>query len=143
MIRQATIKDIYDLASLYQDANPSIATSEIQSWTKSGLNEFPEYNFIYEEKDEILGGISGIVENQDVGIINDVAVLRGKRGKGIGTKLVQHVLSSYNKNNIAHIRLCIFWRNAAIVPFYYMFGFKLCGTGEELGQDVIYMEKST
>lgn len=141
MIRKALISDLHKIVELYQDANPDVHSSKIKKWTQKSLKDFSEYNWVQDNEPGIVGSISGIVDTFGSGIINDIAVLKNHRGTGIGSQLLTHLMDIYKDNHIRHVKLCVFWKNAAVIPFYYKFGFVLFSTGKELGYDVIYLEK--
>ncbi len=82
------------------------------------------YSFISEVDKKIVGTASlHIVNkiNRKVGLIEDVAILPSHRGKGIGLKLIKHLLSIAKKRKVYKVILNSNKKNES---FYHKIGFK-------------------
>lgn len=148
MIRKMTEADLNSVCYLYEDANKFTNHSTILCWTKANREKFPQQHLVYEVDGQIIGAISGIFLNQEELSIEDIAVNEKCRGQKIGSKLIEEMLKKLSKENIKKVSLWVHWTDARAIPFYYKYGFKICGVertkGREHvpdGEDIILMEK--
>ena len=82
-----------------------IDTSNLQQTLETTLERFDNLCFILEnEENKIIGGIFGKVEN-DIGIINFLALSVEEHGKGYGAKLIQKVINKLRIKNVKMITL--------------------------------------
>ena len=141
MIKQTSIKDLPTIVTMYTEVNPSCDYDDIYNWTKRGIDEFPKFNLIYETNNSIIGSISGVVKENNIGVINDIVVNQSWRKQKIGSQLLDELLKIFQKNSINKIRLCVGWKNASAIPFYYKHGFTMSEIGNLDNEDVIFLEK--
>lgn len=85
--------------------------------------------FIYENNNDIKGFI-GILNNEFIGAL---FVDTSSQGLGIGSKLIDYVLSKYNKLNLA-----VYKENENAVKFYINKGFKIIN--EQQNEDSGFIE---
>lgn len=147
-IRRMNFSDLNEVINLYQDANLFAKKKDIQDWTKNGLEKYPHLNFVYEQNGKIIGAISAIFTKSKKIEINDIVVQKKYRGKTIGSRLMNKLLNSTKKYKIGKIALWVHYLNAAAIPFYYTFGFRITKSmktkriaGVPDGEDVICLEK--
>ena len=140
--------DLIQVINLYKDANQFAKKTDIKKWTTDGLKKYPAYNLVYEENGKILGAISAVQLKKNAIEINDIAVLKLDRNKQIGSKLMHAFFQAIIGIPIKKVSLWVHWKNAAAIPFYYKFGFKIHKyiqtkniSGVPNGEDVICLEK--
>jgi len=147
-IRKMNFFDLSQVTHLYQDANIFAKKKDIWAWTEDGLIKYPSLNLVYEQDSKIIGAVSAVSKKNKKVEINDIVVLEGLRSKKIGSKLMGALLNILKKENVKEISLWVHWSNAAAIPFYYRFGFKIRKclktkniSGVPDGEDIIYLEK--
>ena len=124
-LKQMTKKHLDDVVNLYIYSNPFTTKKAIRSWTKVGLEKFPDLNYVLLQGDEIVGAVSAIVKGRSI-IINDIAIAEKHRNKGYGAKLIRHLLNIINeKYKNKKIKLWIHWENLSAMIFYIRFGFRV------------------
>lgn len=143
-----SLSDLGSVVSLYQDANLFAKKKDILGWTKKGLGEYSHFNLVYVKGDKVIGAISAILSDKKTAMINDIAVQKSYRGNSIGSKLMKRLINILRKDNVNKITLWVHWSNAAAIPFYYRFGFRIkkCSKTKDIsgvpdGEDVILLEK--
>jgi len=146
-IRKMTFSDLDSAVGLYQYSNLFAKKKDIREWTVRGLRKSPDLNLVYEDDGVIIGAISAILKGKRIEI-NDIAVQEKYRDRNIGTKLMRRLMDILSKEKIAEISLWVHWPNAAAIPFYYKFGFRIikCARTKNIfgvpdGEDIIYLEK--
>jgi len=132
-IRPMTSSDLEPVCHLYEEANRFADFQTIIGWTKRNLGRFPDYHWVFESENRIVGAISGITEG-DEGHIEDIAVLPELRGHGIGGQLIQHLLDRYETFGIQTVGLWAHEKNWGAIPFYEKNGFKKIG--EQTTRDI-------
>ncbi|MFH1510517.1 MAG: GNAT family N-acetyltransferase [Candidatus Woesearchaeota archaeon] len=148
-IRNMKFSDLDNVVRLYQDANLFAKASDIKRWTEEGLQQCPKCNLVYEQDGKAVGAISA-VRKRNVVEINDIGILISKRNKGIGTQLMNRLMSTISRIGVHKIILWVHWKNARAIPFYYKFGFKIRKVmktkqilGVPDGEDIIFLERTT
>jgi ribosomal protein S18 acetylase RimI-like enzyme len=121
-----TPSDLEAVCHLYEDANRFTDFQTILGWTKRNLDQFPDYHWVFESEDRIVGAISGVVEDEE-GHIEDIAVLADLRGHGIGGQLIQHLLDRYETFGVQSVGLWAHEKNWDVIPFYEKNGFRKIG----------------
>ena len=85
----------------------------------------PEGVFVMEEEKEILGWISSSVDHDSqIGHIPHMAVRKGFQGKGIGRKMIMHVLELFRKEGMSHVQIETLVQNQAANGLYESIGFQ-------------------
>ena len=142
--------DLDQVVRLYRDANLFAKKKDIYDWTRKGLKKYPNFNLVCIQNGEVevIGAISAILQNSEKAVINDIAVQKKYRGKTIGSKLMNKLVEVIKKENVKKIALWVHWSNAAAIPFYYRFGFRIkkCMrtkgmSGVPDGEATIHLEK--
>ena len=146
-IRKMNFSDLGTVVNLYKDANLFAKIRDIRKWTLKGLKKYSDYNFVYEQNGNVLAAISAI-KKRGIIVINDIAVIISVRNQKIGNGLMRHFFQNISKSHVEKIALWVHWKNAAAIPFYYKFGFKIkkCLKTKDIsgvpdGEDIIYLEK--
>lgn len=114
-----------DADRVYQIENESF----FEPWTKKRLiKEFEDNSFlkhfVYEKDGEILGFY--IISNiADLVEIFTIAVDKGHREEGIGSKLLDHIINYAKENGASEIWLEVATKNIAAINLYQKYGFKV------------------
>jgi len=124
-LRQMRFSDLNEVVCLYQDANLFAKKTEIYTWTEKGLNSYPHLNLVYIQKGQIIGAVSAILQKGKKAFINDIAIAKNYRNKKYGSKLLSKIIEIIKTEKVNSIHLWVYWKNAAVIPFYYKFGFKI------------------
>lgn len=77
---------------------------------------------------ENCGTVQGIRESVDVGSIQNIGIVSGKRGRGIGSVIVQHSLRGFQSVGIKIVTLEVTAKNAGAKRLYERLGFKVLRT---------------
>ncbi len=136
MIRQAEEKDIYALSKLHKKfiqehaqlydsvfyALSSDATEQWTQWVKKMLQNKSIGFFIAEEQNEIVGYVSGWIEERPpiyslnkTGYLSNLFIIPQERKKGIGSNLHKALLGWFKTKKIKYIELSV---NAQAAPAY-------------------------
>jgi RimJ/RimL family protein N-acetyltransferase len=70
------------------------------------------------------GTVQGISENVDVGSIQNIGIVQGQRGQGIGSLIVRHSLRGFQAAGINFVRLEVTSQNTGAVRLYERLGFR-------------------
>lgn len=114
-----------DADRVYQIENESF----FEPWTKKRLiKEFEDNSFlkhfVYEKDGEIIGFY--IISNiADLVEIFTIAVDKGHREEGIGSKLLDHIINYAKENGASEIWLEVATKNIAAINLYQKYGFKV------------------
>lgn len=114
-----------DADRVYQIENESF----FEPWTKKRLiKEFEDNSFlkhfVYEKDGEIIGFY--IISNiADLVEIFTIAVDKGHREEGIGSKLLDHIINYAKENGASEIWLEVATKNIAAINLYQKYGFKI------------------
>lgn len=114
-----------DADRVYQIENESF----FEPWTKKRLIKEFENNsflkhFVYEKDGEIIGFY--IISNiADLVEIFTIAVDKGHREEGIGSKLLDHIINYAKENGASEIWLEVATKNIAAINLYQKYGFKV------------------
>ena len=73
---------------------------------------------------ENCGTVQGISEKVDVGSIQNIGIVHGRRGRGIGSLIVQHSLRGFQAAGIKFVRLEVTSQNTGAVRLYERLGFQ-------------------
>jgi N-acetylglutamate synthase-like GNAT family acetyltransferase len=135
-IRKATCKDIEMLSDLlFELFSQEVEFVPNRKKQKKGLKKIIEdkkigYIFVAEKDDKIVGMINLLFSistalGRKVGIIEDVIVFPSHRHKGVGTKLLSHVLDFAKKKKLKRLTLFTDVDNFRAHDFYESQGFCL------------------
>lgn len=121
IFRQVEADDLYTIIDLeYQNFDFPYPPEVINFLYESYRN-----TFLVAEKDrDIIGFVIGITQRKE-GHILVIAVRDDFKRKGIGTVLMQKLISVYKKNGITRLRLEVRESNIAAISMYRKLGFKI------------------
>ena len=77
---------------------------------------------------ENCGTVQGIRENVDVGSIQNIGIVAGQRGKGLGSLIVQHSLKGFQSVGIKIVTLEVTVKNTGALRLYERLGFRILRT---------------
>ncbi len=94
------------------------------------LDDFKQENsnyYVAKTSDDIIVGFSGIKQIIDEADIMNIAVRKEYRNKGIGSILLDYLISTCKKNNIKRINLEVNENNKIAIKLYNKFNFQIIG----------------
>ncbi|MCI9127382.1 MAG: GNAT family N-acetyltransferase [Eubacterium sp.] len=149
-IRKAEKKDIpqietllYQVAKVHSDGRPDLFQTGTKKYTLEELNELLEDHtrpiYVAEEEGKILGYAFSIFQENHSNLlthiktlyIDDLCVLESIRGKGVGTKLYQHVLEIAKQSGCYNVTLNVWACNEEAKAFYEKCGLHVQKIGME------------
>lgn len=77
---------------------------------------------------ENCGTVQGISEKVDVGSIQNIGIVEAHRGKGIGSRIVEHALHGFQAAGIKFVTLEVTSQNTGAVRLYQRLGFRTLRT---------------
>jgi [ribosomal protein S18]-alanine N-acetyltransferase len=121
MIRKATLSDVLSIARLEKLTFPE-PLSESFIYDEITLNPFAYY-VVYEENHEVIGymGLRSVDEHAEV---MNFAVLESHRHMGVGTAILDHVLTYLKQHHVSLLTLEVRKSNKGAQALYEKFGFK-------------------
>lgn len=120
-------------ADIYED--PTIADGDSSRWFES-LRKSPRYSGAWvAEADGQVAGFAGLLITGEEGEIEPIIVSSSFRSKGIGTKLIQHLIGEARKRKIRFLSIRPTVRNERALSLYIRLGFNMLGN-VELFQDL-------
>lgn len=123
-IREMQFGDLDVVCRLYLDANNFSDFITIRKWTERNRQKFSYIHLVYEEN-RILAAVSSTIKEPGVGHIEDIAVEAASRNRGLGTQLLNAVITKYCVMDIREVRLWVHRANYAAIPFYLHHGFQV------------------
>ncbi len=137
VIRQASSNDIATIARLVSESNKDVAVKFglnvdncpkhpsfcTDAWVKADLSRGERY-FLLEEGMEPIGCVA--YENPSVGLayLNRLSVLPAHRNRGIGARLVQHIIQLAQSASIQTISIGVIGEHGDLQRWYKKLGFK-------------------
>lgn len=74
---------------------------------------------------ENCGTVQGIREQKDVGSIQNIGIVAQHRGKGLGSRIVNHCLRGFQEAGVEYVRLEVTAHNTGAFRLYERLGFKV------------------
>lgn len=135
-------KDDFDSVSeIYsQGLNTGIATfeTEVPDWEKWNVKFHSNCRILAELNNEVAGfAVLSPVSNREVykGVAEVTIYVKDKhRGKGIGKKLLEELISQSEHNGYWSLQASIFPQNIASIKIHQNCGFRLIGKKEKIGK---------
>ncbi|HAT67739.1 MAG TPA: N-acetyltransferase [Flavobacteriaceae bacterium] len=124
----------------FEGIETGIATfeTEIPSWEIFNEKFLPVCRFIAKKNDQILGWctLSAISKREVYKGVAETTIYIAKdaRGKGIGKKLLQHLVFESEKAGFWTLQARIFPQNIASIELHKNAGFRIVGIKEKIGQ---------
>ena len=84
----------------------------------------PQATWLIAQGDEYVGTIQGIAERIGIGAIQNVGVVEGRRGHGLGTALLIRALHGFRTTGLSLARLDVTSNNDAAIRLYRKLGFR-------------------
>lgn len=120
-------------------------------WIEWHRGHLPVCRFVAEQQGTILGwaALTAISSRCVYAGVAEVSVYMAAaaRGKGIGTRLLEHLVTASEAENIWTLQAGIFPENKASIALHQKAGFRIVGTRERLGtmngqwRDVLLLER--
>ena len=143
-LRRMKTEDISELLEFYMLANPHSNSESIEKWTLDTIRENPDLCYVAEVQGRVIGGVSALMRDKEIGIIDDLAVAPKYQRKGIGSKLLKKAMEELRHKGAEIIALKIHYLCSDSIPFYYKHGFRISGMVQDCfgqKQDAITMNK--
>ncbi len=106
---------------------------------------FPEYYFVAECGNTVVGYVIGFVERGGVGHVASIAVLPEYRGRGLGKRLLEAIEDAFRKNGLRESVLEVSVKNKVAINLYLSSGYRIAGRLENYypdGSDAFVMRKN-
>ena len=134
-------KDVADMFGINRQNNPKHPSFYDQGLVLSDIERGEEY-FFYIYDGRAVGCIAFEQPRHNTGYLNRLSVLPKYRGKGIGRKLVNHILDYAKSKNVEKISIGIIAKHEILKNWYLHLGFIENGLKEfsHLPFDVLYMK---
>lgn len=84
----------------------------------------PEATWLLVADDEPIGTVQGVAERYGVGTIQNLGVVPGRRGRGLGTALLLQAMHGFRATGMAAVRLDVTAQNADAARLYRRLGFR-------------------
>jgi len=133
IVRRANYKDIQEMSSLLSELfaieDDFIVDAEKQSCGLKLLLDTPNAVVLVAEEDErVIGMVSmqslvSTAIGESVGLIEDMIVTQAHRSKGIGSSLLEALITESAKKNYGRLSLGADNRNSGAIAFYQKYGF--------------------
>jgi len=133
IVRRANYKDIQEMSSLLSELfaieDDFIVDAEKQSCGLKLLLDTPNAVVLVAEEDErVIGMVSmqslvSTAIGESVGLIEDMIVTQAHRSKGIGSSLLEALITESAKKNYGRLSLGPDNRNSGAIAFYQKYGF--------------------
>ncbi len=141
------IDDLSDVVNLYTEANQFTTKKHILSWTKKELKDYANLQYVATHQGKIIGAVSATQKNTILHI-EDLAVLKNYRMRGVGSLLLKHLFQVATKQSCRSAQIWVHWKNANAIPFYYKNKFAIVGYKKTKniddvpdGEDIILMKR--
>jgi len=141
MIREMTRQDSVSILEIYKmglDTRNATFETNVPSWVDWDGKHLKHSRFVYVEDDSVLGWIalSPVSVRKVYAGIAEVSVYidTDSRCKGIGSKLMEQVIISSEKNGIWTLSSSVFAENKATLRLHEKFGFRVIGIREKIAQ---------
>lgn len=154
IIRQFKKIDFSSVQNIYQqgiDTGNATFQEKVKSWEEWNGSMLTCCRFVAVDNDEIVGwtGISPVSSREVYSGVAEVSVYVANvhQGKGVGNKLLSHLVVESEKHNIWTLQAGIFPENKASIFLHERNGFKKLATREKLGKmqgvwrDIVFMER--
>lgn len=133
-------KDVAEKFELTLENNPKHPSFYTKEWVLSDMDRGEEY-FLYQKQGVNCGCVAFEQPNSNISYLNRLSVLPEYRDKGIGEKLVKHVLEYSRIKNIQMVSIGIIAEHTLLKKWYLKLGFIERETKhfDHLPFDVTYM----
>ena len=143
MIREMERRDSDSVLSIYDEAikeGKSTFKKETPSWPDFSNSHLPYLRFVYEENGIVLGWITVsriyAAPAYDGYLEESIYIRRDSRGKGIGKKMLSHLILESERLGIWGLYGCIFSTNTASIRLHESLGFRIIGERRKVAKDI-------
>ena len=153
-IRDFEQNDYTAVKNIYQqgiDTGNATFQLTVKSWDEWNNSMLSHTRLVAEENDNVLGwaGLSAVSSRVVYSGVAEVAiyVATNAQGRGVGQKLLSHLITESERNNIWTLQASIFPENIGSIKLHENNGFRQLGVREKLGKlndvwrDVTFMER--
>lgn len=154
MIREMQQKDSFRVLEIYGmglETRNSTFETNAPSWEDWDLRHHPHSRFVFEEEGMVLGWIalSPVSSREVYKGVAEVSIYIDPEfhGRNIGTRLMDHMITSSEKNGIWTLFSSVFPENKATLKLHHKFGFREVGRREKIAKldgvwrDTILLER--
>ena len=141
MIRELTVADSQRILDIYRmGLNTRNATFEttVPTWKDWDVTHLPHSRFVYIENNMVLGwcALSPVSKRQAYAGVAEISVYVDtyELGKGIGSNLMEALITSSEKHGIWTLYSSVFPENKATLKLHHNFGFRIIGTREKIAK---------
>ena len=141
-LKQITIEAFNGIAidqmieNLYGFINGSDWRSRKANHVSIDATRDPDGIFVAEISNLVVGYISSYIDSEvGIGYIPNIAVANDHRGKGIGRKLLEHVMASLRREGVSYVRIETLEENSIGKHLYTSVGF------EEITRQIHFIKK--
>ena len=141
MIRKMTEADSFRVLEIYRmgiDTRNATFETEVPSWNKWNNNHLHHSRFVYVDQKKVLGWVAlssvskrsayqGVAE---ISIYIDLDYI----ARGIGSKLMEKLISSSEESGIWTINSSVFPENIATLRLHEKYGFRIVGIKEKVAK---------
>ncbi|WDP84055.1 MAG: GNAT family N-acetyltransferase [Desulfobacter sp.] len=125
---------------IFQDNAPSHPSFGTPEWIIAGMDRGEAY-FLGQMGDQAVGCVAYESPEPEIAYLNRLAVLPGFQNKGVGKKLVSHVIDRARKDEKKQVSIGIIKAHKSLKNWYLSLGFEISGTKvfDHLPFDVLFM----
>jgi len=141
-IRKMREPDLTVVSELALLANPHAVKEKYAKHILDELKENAGLSFVAEVDGKIVGYAQADVNNE-IAVLEDIAVAEQFQKRGIGKKLLTEELKALRKRKAKGVLAEVHYMCASAIPFYYKHGFRISGIGQDyfgIGQDAIILK---
>jgi phosphinothricin acetyltransferase len=154
MIREMQQSDSSRILEIYKsglETRNATFETQVPSWQDWDAKHLTHSRFVFEERERVLGwaALSPVSAREAYKGIAEVSiyVVSNYTGKGIGSKLMERLISSSEENGIWTLFSSVFPENKATLKLHEKFDFRIIGTREKVAKhfgrwrDTIILER--
>jgi L-amino acid N-acyltransferase YncA len=154
MIREMISEDSSSVLEIYKmgiDTHISTFETDVPSWTDWDSNHLKHSRFVYTDNEKVLGwvALSPVSSRSAYKGVAEVSIYvdTQTQGEGIGSLLMEKVISSSEEHGIWTLFSSVFPENKATLRLHEKYNFRIIGTRERIAQingkwrDTIQMER--
>jgi len=122
-IDQMRVSDYDEVAALWEEVGMWPHAKEDRAWLAAALERNPTCALVWREQGRVIGTVIGAWDGLR-GWIYHLAVTGPRRGRGIGTALLEAAEARLKELGVGQINLMVYEENAAAHAFYLARGYQ-------------------
>jgi ribosomal protein S18 acetylase RimI-like enzyme len=122
-IGEMTMSDYPEVAALWEEVGTWPHAGENRAWFEAALRRNPTCALVWREQGRVIGTVIGAWDGLR-GSIYHLAVAESRRGRGIGTALLEAAEARLRELGVGQINLMVYEENAAAHAFYLARGYQ-------------------